>query len=341
MKQAVMTEPKKIEFREVSDPVAGKGEILINIKSIGVCGSDIHVYKGEHPYVSYPLVQGHEVSGEVVAVGGDVGGFKPGEKVTIEPQVSCGKCYPCTHGMPNICKNLKVIGFQTTGTASDYFAIPARKAVKLPKDMSFEEGAMIEPTSVGVGAARKLGNVEGRKALVFGAGPVGNLTAQVFKGLGAETVMIADINDLRLEKARECGIEHTANTKNPDFRDRVTEIFGEEGPGLIIDCAGVNATMDMAIEIVRQGGYILVIGVFPGKVSLDINLAQEKDLHFLCTARYVIEDFRTAIDLVNSGKVNLQPLITHTFAFEDYIEAYRQIENHGDKTMKVMVTVNE
>ena len=341
MKQAVMTEPKKIEFRETADPVAGDGEILINIKSIGVCGSDIHVYKGEHPYVSYPLVQGHEVSGEVVGLGAGVSGFSPGDKVTLEPQVSCGTCYPCTHGMPNICKNLKVIGFQTTGTASDYFAVPANKAVKLPKDMSFEEGAMIEPTSVGVGAARKLGSAAGRRALVFGAGPVGNLTTQVFKGLGAETVMIADINDLRLEKARECGIEHTVNTGSPDFLEKVAEVFGEEGPGLIIDCAGVNTTMDMAIELVRQGGDILVIGVFPGKVSLDINLAQEKDLHFLCTARYVIEDFKTAIDLVGSGKVNLGPLITHTFEFENYLEAYRQIEEHGDETMKVMVTVNE
>ena len=341
MKQAVMTEPKKIEFRQVDDPVPGKGEILLNIKSIGVCGSDIHVYKGEHPYVSYPLVQGHEVSGEIVEVGKGVTGFQRGDKVTLEPQVSCGKCYPCTHGMPNICKNLKVIGFQTTGTASDYFALPADKAVKLPKEMSYDEGAMIEPTSVGVGAARKLGAVEGRRALVFGAGPVGNLTAQVFKGLGAETVMIADINDLRLEKARECGIEYTVNTKSTEFKDRVAEVFGEEGPGLIIDCAGANATMDLAIEMVRQGGDILVIGVFPGKVNLDINLAQEKDLHFLCTARYVIEDFRTAIDLVGSGKVNLKPLITHTFAFEDYLEAYKQIEDHGGETMKVMVTVNE
>lgn len=341
MKQAVMTEPKKIEFRTVEDPVAGKGEILIHIKSIGVCGSDIHVYKGEHPYVSYPLIQGHEVSGEVIALGEGVSDFHTGDKVTLEPQVSCGKCYPCTHGMPNICKNLKVIGFQTTGTASDYFAVPANKAVKLPEDMSFEEGAMIEPTSVGVGAARKLGAVEGRRALVFGAGPVGNLTAQVFKGLGAKTVMIADINDLRLEKARECGIEYTANTKDSDFKSRLIDIFGEEGPGLIIDCAGVNATMDMAVELVRQGGDILVIGVFPGKVNLDINLAQEKDLHFLCTARYVIDDFERAIELVGTGKVNLKPLITHTFAFEDYLDAYRQIEDHGDETMKVMVTVNE
>ena len=243
--------------------------------------------------------------------------------------------------MPNICQNLKVLGFQTTGTASDYFILPAEKIVPLPETVSFDEGAMVEPTAVGVGAAKKIPDIAELEALVFGAGPVGNLTAQVFQGLGIKRIMIADINDLRLEKARQCGIEHTVNSASDSFRDRVDKFFGPDGPGLVIDCAGVNATMDLGIELIRQGGSLLVIGVFPGKISIDINLAQEKQVTIIGTARYVIDDFKTAIRLIQDGKVNLKPLITHRFDFERYIDAYKQIENEGDRTMKVIVQVNE
>ncbi len=335
-----MNEPGTITFNETAVPEPGPGTVRIKVMSIGVCGSDIHVYKGEHPYVSYPLVQGHEVSGVVDKVGSGVTNVAEGDRITLEPQVSCGSCYPCTHGMPNICKNLKVLGFQTTGTASDYFVLPAEKIVPLPERISFDEGAMIEPTAVGVGAAKKIQHLDKQEALVFGAGPVGNLTAQVFRGLGVQKLMIADINEFRLQKAKECGIEGTVNTSAPNFREQISAFFGPEGPGLVIDCAGVNTTMDLGIELIRQGGSIAVIGVFPGKISMDINLTQEKELTIIGTARYVIEDFRTAIKLIEAGKINLQPLITHRFPFENYMRAYKQIEEMGDKTMKVIVQVN-
>jgi len=341
MRQAVMTEPGKIIFHDIPTPEIGANDILMKVMRIGVCGSDIHVFKGKHPYVSYPLIQGHEVSGIIERVGSGVDNFTAGEKITVEPQVSCGTCYPCTHGRPNVCTALKVLGFQTTGTASDYFVIPADKAVKIPDGIGFDEAAMVEPTAVGVGAAAKIRESLRNEVLVFGAGPVGNLTAQVFKGLGAEKTAIADINDLRLAKASECGIAPTFNTKDPEFRDRISAEFGTAGPTIVVDCAGANATMDLGIDICRHGGILLVIGVFPGKVSIDINQAQEKELTIIGTARYIIDDFRTAIDLISEGKVNLEPLITHHFQFEKYLDAYKQIENHGEETMKVIVQVND
>ena len=126
MLKAIMTSPGNIEFNDVPIPGVNKGELLIRIMKIGVCGSDIHVYHGKHPYTSYPVVQGHEVSGEVTKVGVDVTNFKVGDKVTIQPQLVCGRCYPCTHGNYHICDELKVMGFQTMGAASEYFAIDAR-----------------------------------------------------------------------------------------------------------------------------------------------------------------------------------------------------------------------
>ena len=161
MLQQVMTEPGKIIFREIPVPEIGDGQVLVKIMDIGVCGSDIHVYHGKHPFTKYPVTQGHEVSGEIVKCGANVEGLTVGQKVTIEPQVYCGKCYPCRHGKYNLCEELKVMGFQTTGTASEFFAVDAKKVTPIPKSMSFEEGAMLEPLAVAVHAVRQMGDVTG------------------------------------------------------------------------------------------------------------------------------------------------------------------------------------
>ena len=137
MIQQVMTAPKEIAFREVPVPQIGDDQVLVKIMKIGVCGSDIHVYHGTHPFTSYPVTQGHELSAKVAALGEGVDGFSVGQKVTIEPQVYCGKCYPCTHGKYNLCEKLKVMGFQTTGTASEYFAVDSSKVTPIPESLSY------------------------------------------------------------------------------------------------------------------------------------------------------------------------------------------------------------
>ena len=228
MLQQVMTEPGKIEFREVETPKPGQGEVLVKIMKIGVCGSDIHVYHGEHPFTKYPVTQGHEVSGEIAELGEGVTGLRVGQKVTIQPQVVCGKCYPCRHGKYNLCEELKVMGFQTTGVASHYFAVDAQKVTPLPESMSFDEGAMIEPLAVAVHAVRRAGDMEGKKIAVLGAGPIGILVAQAAKGMGAESVLITDISDVRLQKAKECGADFCVNTKEADFGKALVDSFGPD-----------------------------------------------------------------------------------------------------------------
>jgi L-iditol 2-dehydrogenase len=185
MKQAVMTEPGKIEYHRVPKPEIRPGHVVVRISRIGVCGSDIHVWHGLHPYTDYPVVQGHEVSGVVESVGDGVTGLSAGNKVTIQPQVTCGTCYPCTHGKYHICDNLKVMGFQTTGTASEYFLVEAEKVLRLPDDINMNHGAMVEPLAVACHALFRVGEVSGLNVLVLGAGPIGNLTAQAAMGKGA------------------------------------------------------------------------------------------------------------------------------------------------------------
>ena len=161
MLQQVMTQPGVIEFREIDVPKPAGNQVLVKIMKIGICGSDIHVYHGEHPFTTYPVTQGHEVSGEIVELGSEVTGFFVGQKVTIEPQVYCGSCYPCRHGKYNLCEELKVMGFQTTGTASEFFAVDASKVTPIPQEMSYEEGAMIEPLAVAVHGVKQMGDVRG------------------------------------------------------------------------------------------------------------------------------------------------------------------------------------
>ncbi len=161
MKQAVMTSPGHIEFRDVDKPTPGDGEVLMQTKRIGVCGSDIHVWHGLHPYTPFPVVQGHEVGGVVAAVGKNVTKVKVGDKITFMPQVTCGECYPCRHGMYHICENLKVMGFQTGGAAQEYFLLPEWNVLKLPDSMNLDQAAMVEPIAVTVHALRRGGGTDG------------------------------------------------------------------------------------------------------------------------------------------------------------------------------------
>ena len=339
MLQQVMTAPGKIEFREIETPVPKAGEVLIRIMKIGVCGSDIHVWHGKHPFTSYPVTQGHEVSGEIAALGAGVENLEVGQKVTIQPQVVCGKCYPCRHGKYNLCETLKVMGFQTTGVASEYFAVDAAKVTPLPQEMSFDEGAMIEPLAVAVHAVRKFGDMQGMRVAVLGAGPIGILVAQAAKGMGAESVLITDISDLRLEKARQCGVDFCVNTREADFGEALVSSFGPDKADVIYDCAGNNVTMGQAICCARKGSTIILVAVFAGMAEVDLAVLNDHELDLNTTMMYRNEDYLEAIELVRAGKVDLKPLISKHFAFRDYAEAYRYIDENRETTMKVIIDV--
>ena len=340
MKQQVMTEPGKIIFRDVPVPQPGPGQALVRIKRIGICGSDIHVYHGKHSGTGYPVTQGHEVSGQLVQLGEGVTGLSVGQKVTIEPQVVCGECYPCRHGKYNLCEKLKVMGFQTTGTASEYFAVDAAKITPLPDSMSYDEGAMIEPLAVTVHAARHYEELAGANVAILGCGPIGILLAQSCKALGAAKVMITDVSDYRLELARQCGADVVVNTRNVDFGDAMVEAFGPDKADVIYDCAGNNTTMGQAIRYARKGSKIVLVAVFAEMASVDLFTLNDHELDLDTTMMYRHEDYVEAIRLVNEGKIHLKPLMSKHFAFTDYLEAYHYIEANRETTMKVLVDVD-
>jgi L-iditol 2-dehydrogenase len=337
MLQSIMTEPGKIEFRNIEKPEYGADEILMQTKRIGVCGSDIHVFHGLHPYTSYPVVQGHEVSGIVAAVGENVEGFSVGDKITFTPQMTCGECYPCQHGMYHICETLKVMGFQTDGSGQEYFPLPAWNVIKLSDDFPLDYGALVEPVAVAVHALQRGGKVQGKKVLVLGAGTIGNLTAQTAKALGAEFVMITDISVYKLEKAKACGIDFVINTAEEDLAQAIAAHFGPTKADMILECVGVQSTVDQAIENARKGTTIVIVGVFGEKPTVDLGLVQDRELSLVGTLMYKKEDFEKAVELIAAGKMCLDDLVTHRFPFGQYLEAYHTIEESNGEYMKVMI----
>jgi L-iditol 2-dehydrogenase len=341
MKQAVMTAPGQIEFREVDKPSPQDQQVLIDVQRIGVCGSDIHVYHGMHPYTGYPVVQGHEVSGIVAGVGEQVKDVSIGDKVTFTPQVTCGECYPCRHGMYHICESLKVMGFQTGGAAQEFFAVDADKVLKLPDHVSLDQAAMVEPVSVAVHAlGRAKEDLQGKRVLVLGAGTIGNLVAQVAKASGARGVMITDISPYKLTMARECGIDFAVNTGQEDLGQAMLRDFGPDRADLILECVGAQPTITQAVEHARKGTTIVVVGVFGRKPEVDLGLVQDRELSLVGTLMYQKRDYERAIELVAGGKLCLDHMITHRFSFDEYLKAYETIEASNGHYMKVMIDLD-
>lgn len=336
----MMVEPRKIKFNKVDKPVVNDDEVLMETKRIGICGSDIHVFHGLHPYTSYPIVQGHEVSGVVREIGKNVTGVSVGDQITFTPQVTCGTCFPCKNGMYHICENLKVMGFQTNGAGQEFFTLPEWNVVKLPDNMPLDYGAFIEPVAVAVHALERGGNIEDKKVLVLGAGTIGNLVAQSAKALGAKSVMITDIQEYKLEIADSCGIDFPVNSSVLDINKAIEDSFGINKADIILECVGVQTTITQAINVARKGTTIVVVGVFGENPIVDLGLVQDRELNIIGSLMYQKADFEKAVELVASKKINLEHLITHRFHFNQYMEAYQTIDESQGKFIKVMIELD-
>lgn len=336
MRQAVMTSPGQIEFRDVPEPSAGPGQVLLRVKQIGICGSDVHVYHGKHPFTSYPVVQGHEFSAVVEAVGDGVEGVETGLKATARPQVVCGRCRPCRRGAYHICDDLKVQGFQAPGVAQDLFVTEAEKVVVLPEGFTHVQGALVEPAAVAVHASGRAGDLRGRNVVVAGAGPIGNLVAQMCRCRGAD-VLITDLSDFRLEKARECGIEATSNASQESLPEAARRVFGTDGFDVAFECAGAEASVSASVDSVGKGGTIVIVAVFQEKPPVDLAVIGDRELHVLGTLMYQHADYEEAVRRIAAREIRTEPLDSKHFPFEQYLDAYRYIEQQGAECLKVFV----
>ena len=332
-----MLSPGKIDFRQVPEPGQLEDQkILLRIKKIGICGSDVHVFHGKHPATPYPVIQGHEYSAVVEATGNGVSKVKPGDKVTARPQLVCGECGPCRRGQYNACQHLKVEGFQAPGVAQDLSVVDEDRIVVLAENMTFEQGAMVEPSAVGAHATSRVG-VKGKNVVVSGAGTIGNLVAQFAKARGANKVLITDISAYRLNIARQCGIEGVLNLKTTSFEDGIKSFFGSEGFQAGFEAAGVKASLDALMQYVEKGGDVVILGVYEENPVVNMYYLGEHELNVFGSMMYRQEDYERAVEMIASGKIITDPLLSKAFPFEEYPEAYRFIEKEGDKIMKVLI----
>jgi len=341
MLQVRMPEAFKIVYEDVPVPEVTNNGVLIEMQRIGVCGSDVQVYHGRHKYMKFPVVQGHEGSGIVAKVGSKVTNFRPGDRVTVQPQVFCGECYPCKTGHYNVCQNLKVYGVHTNGMAVEYFLTEESKVLKLTDTISFDEGAVVEPVAVAVGAIRRAGDLVGKNVVVMGAGPIGNLVAQIANISGAARVMITDVNQKRLELAKKCGVDYAVNTMGIDFGETIKKHFGLQEADIIIDCAAIKASITQAIRNSRCASKIVVVGNFKEPIEIELPMLQRREVDMLSIMMYLRVDFVRAINLIADGKLHIHELISDYFDIRDFDKVYAYMDAHANDIMKVMIKVKD
>lgn len=339
MKQAILSKPEEFIFQEVDKPQIGTGQVLFKVKAVGICGSDIHAYYGKHPFISCPIVLGHEATGEVVEIGKDVKGIAVGDRIVMRPQKICKDCILCKENRYNICKSLEVLGCQDTGACSDYYGVDANLVYKLPDNIGYAAGTVIEPLAVGVHAAKRgiEGNINGKKVIVSGAGTIGNVVAQAAKGLGAAGVMITDISDFKLEIAKKCGVDYAVNVKKQNLAEEVQKCFGPDGADAIYECTASEAALNSILQIARKGSNIVIVGVFGNETKVNLANVQDREYKLIGSLMYVHEDYLDAIELVKNGKVDLEALITNEFDFQEIAKAFKHIEKNRDSVQKVIL----
>ena len=321
MKTAIMTEIGKMAFEQRPIPEPKANEVLVKIENVGICGSDIHYYEqgriGNY-IVNFPFVLGHESGGEVVKVGKDVTHLKVGDKVALEPGKTCGHCEFCRRGLYNLCPD--VVFFATPpvdGVFQEYVAHEADLCFKLPDNMDTVEGALIEPLAVGMHAAMQGGAHTGQTAVVMGSGCIGLVSLLALKYQGVSRVIVVDVMDNRLAKAKELGADFVINGMKQDTVAEIMKLTGGKGVDLVIETAGTDITAQQAVHVCRKAATVVLVGYTKsGNVTLPLGVALDKELTFKTIFRYR-HLYPLCIEAVSSGKINVKGIVTNTFELDD------------------------
>jgi 2-desacetyl-2-hydroxyethyl bacteriochlorophyllide A dehydrogenase len=320
MKAVVLQRPHEAVVEEVPTPTPGPGEVVINVKACGICGTDLHIFDGEFPPSPFPLIPGHEMAGAVAAVGSGVQGLRESDRVAVDPSLFCGECYFCKTLRGNLCERWGAIGDTTDGGFADYVRVPARNAYPLPERMSFAEGAFVEPLSCVTWALRRMPIALGDEVLIFGAGPMGLLLMQAVKHDGAGSVAVVDLKANRLAVARELGAD-TAATPGPKLNETLRGPH-PRGFDVVIDATGNPRVVEEAFVHVKRGGRLLIFGVSPAgaKASFEPFQVYNKDLT-IYGSMAVNHTFFPTIRFLEGGAVRVEPLLTHTLPLDQYLNA--------------------
>ncbi len=339
MKAAVLTAPYKIEFAEVPEPQPQPHEVKIKVHSAGICGSEVHAYKGTHPFRHPPAILGHEMAGEIVAVGAQVKDYRVGDRVTVEPQILCGTCDYCRAGYPNLCANKIVLGTQKwIGAYAEYIVAPPEVLYKLPDHVSYDEAVMIEPLAVGVHAVREAELRLGETALILGGGTIGLCTLAAARAAGVLKTIVTDAVDFNLAVARELGATAAVNVRKDDLRTVVADVTGGKGVDVAFVTVGFSPVVNQGLQSLKKRGRLVVIALFAEPFAVEdpfLVVGGERVLRG--SQMYTRYDVQTALDLIAGGQVNAGPFITQRLPMSEVQRGFAIVDEKLEDCVKVVL----
>jgi L-iditol 2-dehydrogenase len=341
MKALLLSEYNRLEIVEVPMPRPGPEEVLIRVEACGICGSDVHGYDGSTGRRIPPIIMGHEAAGTIAAVGPDVTGVKEGDRVTFDSTIYCGKCEYCRRGEMNLCENRQILGvstpdFRRPGAFAGYVVVPQRVLYNLPETVEFNAAAMVEPLAVAVHAVAVSELKAGWSALVVGAGMIGLLVLQALRDAGCSHVMVSDIDDTRLNLALELGATAVFNAKTMDVPAEVLKHTHGAGVDVALEAVGSTATIRTAIDSVRKGGTVTLIGNVSPTAEIPLQAVVSRQLRLQGSAASSGE-YPQCIDMLARGAINVKPLISVVAPLEDGAEWFQRLHAREPNLMKVVL----
>ena len=309
MKALQITEPGRLDVIDIPVPAAGDGEVLLRMEYVGFCGSDLNTFRGANALAKSPVIPGHEIGAVIEAVGPGVPDFlKPGMTVTVNPYTACGVCPSCRRGRPNACRDNQTLGVQRDGAMREHMAVPWEKVIPAGR-LSTREAALVEPMSVGFHAVSRGAVTDTDTVMVIGCGMVG-LGAVVRAALRGATVIAADIDERKLAVARRMGAAHGLNTLAPDFRERLAQLTGADGPDVVVEAVGSPATYRLAVDSVAFTGRVVCIGYSKQDVTFETRLFVQKELDIRGSRNAEPPDFRAVTKYLESGGCPVETLVS-------------------------------
>jgi 2-desacetyl-2-hydroxyethyl bacteriochlorophyllide A dehydrogenase len=338
MKVAVLYGPHDLRLVEKPVPeLTDSSSVLIKVRAVGICGSDVHAYHGKLATVVFPRVIGHEVVGEVVKVGSAVTTIAVGDHVVVDPVVSCGSCPACRSGRHNVCRDVKCIGVACEGGLAEFIVFPEPSVHRLPPALPWKDAVLAEPYTIGAQVVARGRVAAGDKVLVMGAGPIGLVILQAAKRLGAK-VLITDLADSRLALAKQLDADVTVNPSRQNLAQAVSEFTGGYGVDMAVDAVGVPALFEQGVELTAPAGRVVIIGFNPAPAQVPELPITRKELDIL-GSRMNAGKMPEVVGWIAAGEVKTGPLVSHEFKLEELQKAFDLLDREPEKTCKVVITL--
>ncbi len=336
MRAAVLNKPGEIAISEIpAPPPPGAGEVQLAVKAVGLCGSDLHAFRGHSPFFRYPGIIGHEAVGEICALGPGVTGFSVGDRAAMDPVISCGKCVACRKGRNNVCSSLKVRGAHADGAMCEKVNLPADRVHLIPAGWSWEEAALIEPYTIAAQTMYR-GRIAGDdRVVIFGAGPIGLVVLQAVKTVGAK-VLVCDVVEERLERARASGADIVVNTRKEEVVNEVLAFTDGEGADVVVEGVGLPELFDLAVEIAAPTGRVVMLGFNAEPARIAELPVTKKELEII-GSRLHTNRFPQVIDWYRRRAVDPRKLISHIFAVGEVGRALQLFAEAPEKTCKIVL----